>query len=112
MNIKQIGLAVVLADFVGLTGLTVYNYGYVGTFEAVFSSLVGVLLMTDLVIALSLFLVWMSRDAKQFDISPLPYVVLTFALGSVGPLLYLIRREGRVAAAQQPIAEVRGLSRA
>jgi hypothetical protein len=97
MNAKQIGLAVVLADFAALTGLAVYHYGYFGIFEFALSNLVGAVFMADLVIALSLFLVWMGRDAKQFDISPLPYVVLTFAFGSVGPLLYLIRREGRLA---------------
>ena len=97
MNIKQIGLAVVLADFVALTGVTVYNYGYIGIFEAAFSSLIGAVFMADIVISLSLILIWMNRDAKQFGISTLPYVVLTFAFGSVGPLLYLIRREGRIA---------------
>jgi hypothetical protein len=36
----------------------------------------------------------MWQDARQHDISPIPYVVLTLGLGSVGPLLYLIRRLG------------------
>ena len=43
-------------------------------------------------IALSLVIAWMVRDARARGVSPLPYVVLTLALGSVGPLVYLIRR--------------------
>lgn len=110
MNWKQIGLAVLLADFLGLTGLAVYNYGYIGIFEFAFSNLIGALFMADLVISLSLILVWMSRDAKQLDISPLPYVILTFALGSAGPLLYLIRREGKVSAVERPAGTVHAIA--
>jgi len=97
MNGKQIALLAVLAAFSALTALAVYEYGYIGFFDAVFSNLVGIVCMADLAIALTLVLVWMTRDAREVGISPLPYVVLTFALGSVGPLLYLIRREGKLA---------------
>ena len=31
-------------------------------------------------------------DAQQRKISPLPYLLATLALGSAGPLLYLVRR--------------------
>ena len=101
MNAKQIGLSVVLADFVALTGYAVYQYGYVGFFETMLSSAVGVTALADLVIALTLVLAWMVRDAKETGVSALPYVLLTLGLGSVGPLLYLIRREGRAVAAQR-----------
>jgi hypothetical protein len=36
----------------------------------------------------------MGDDAEQRKVSALPYLVITLALGSVGPLLYLIRRLG------------------
>lgn len=49
----------------------------------------------DLGIALGLVMVWMWQDARQQGISPLPFVALTLGLGSVGPLLYLIRRFGQ-----------------
>jgi hypothetical protein len=52
--------------------------------------------MVDLVIALTLVMVWMGDDAEQRKVSALPYLVITLALGSVGPLLYLIRRLGVV----------------
>jgi hypothetical protein len=46
----------------------------------------------DLVIALSLVLTWLWRDARAHGRSPLPYVLVTALTGSLGPLLYLLRR--------------------
>jgi len=43
-------------------------------------------------IALSLVMVWMWQDARKQGIAPLPYVILTLTLGSIGPLCYLVRR--------------------
>jgi hypothetical protein len=97
MSEKQIGLSLVLVGFTALTALAVYEYGYIGFFEVELSSLPGVTVFVDLVIALSLVLAWMWRDARERGMSVLPYVALTLTLGSVGPLLYLIRREGRLA---------------
>ena len=94
MNAKQIGLSVVLVDFAALTGYAVYQYGYLGFFELMISNAAALTALADLVIALSLVIAWMIRDARARGVSPLPYVVLTLALGSVGPLLYLIRRAG------------------
>jgi hypothetical protein len=48
--------------------------------------------LADLLIALSLIVSWMVRDARARGVSALPYVLLTLALGSAGPLVYLIRR--------------------
>jgi hypothetical protein len=94
MNKKQIALAVVLADFTALTAYVVAQYGVIGLFEQVFANWASTLVMVDLTIALSMVMVWMWQDARQHDISPIPYVVLTLGLGSVGPLLYLVRRFG------------------
>ena len=94
MNAKQIGLTVVLCGFAALTGYTVYHYGYLGFFEQETANAATVTALVDLVIALSLVVVWMVRDARARGVSPLPYVLLTVALGSIGPLLYLIRRAG------------------
>ena len=98
MNAKQIGLSALLLGFTALTAEAVYAHGYVGFFETMLSNLAGVTALVDLVISLSLVMVWIVRDSKETGMSPLPYIALTLALGSVGPLLYLIRREGRVAA--------------
>jgi hypothetical protein len=51
------------------------------------------------VIALSLILAWIWRDARTRGATLWPYVLLTAAFGSVGPLLYLIRRESALRAA-------------
>jgi hypothetical protein len=95
MNKKQIALGVVLADFVAFTAYVIVNYGYVGLFEAAMANAATIQVLLDLTIALSIFLFWMWQDARQHGIAPLPYVVLTAALGSIGPLVYLIRRFGQ-----------------
>jgi len=96
MNAKQLGLSVVLLDFSGLTAYALYHYGVVGVVELETANAVTVAAFADLVIALSLVVLWMRQDARERGASVAPYVVLTLAFGSVGPLLYLIRREARV----------------
>jgi hypothetical protein len=94
MNGKQIGLGIVLLGFSILTAYAVYLYGYVGFFREVTSNAASLTLLVDLVISLTIVLVYMGNDARAHSISVLPYLLLTLAFGSVGPLLYLIRRFG------------------
>ena len=94
MNAKQIALAVVLADFVAFTAFAVYQHGYLGFFALALANTATAQVLIDLVIALSLVTVWMWRDARDRGVSLLPYLLLTLTLGSIGPLLYLIRRAG------------------
>lgn len=94
MKATQVCLEIVLLGFAGLTGYAVYEYGYVGFFATLLSNVVGLTVAVDLIIALSLVLVWMVRDARAQGMSVLPYALLTFGFGSVGPLLYLLRRRG------------------
>jgi Terpene cyclase DEP1 len=98
MNWKLVGLWVVLADFAALTAYAVWQFGIVGLFDAAFANVATVTLFTDLVISLSLVSLWMIGDARQRGTTALPYVVTTLLLGSIGPLLYLIRRERSAAA--------------
>ncbi len=93
MNRKQIVLSVVLADFAAFTAYAVWQYGYVGVFELALSNWATGLVFFDLMIALGLTLVWMMGDSRERGLAFLPYAMLTLAFGSVGPLLYLIRRE-------------------
>ena len=58
----------------------------------------GLTLLVDLVIALTIILAYMCNDAREQGISAIPYLLLTLAFGSVGPLLYLIRRLGKATA--------------
>ena len=92
MNGKQIGLSVLLLDFLALVAYDVYRYGYLGFFEMMTANVATTAGFVDLVIALSLIMAWMVRDARARGVSAVPYVVLTLVLGSVGPLAYLIRR--------------------
>ena len=104
MNRKQIALAVLLFDFAALTAYAVAQYGIVGIFAAAFANVATITLAVDLTIALSLVIVWMWRDARVRGVSPVPYVALTLGLGSIGPLLYLIRRAGDPAPARGGVA--------
>ena len=92
MNRKQLALSAVLIAFVAQEAYAIYLYGYLGFFRLMFANFATITAMVDLVIALTLVIVWMGDDAEQRKVSALPYLVITLALGSVGPLLYLIRR--------------------
>ena len=94
MKIKQIGLGIVLAGFSILTAYALLEYGYVGFFREAISNLASVTLLVDLVISLTIILVYLGNDASERGVSAVPYLLLTLAFGSVGPLLYLIRRVG------------------
>ncbi|MBM4266218.1 MAG: DUF2834 domain-containing protein [Deltaproteobacteria bacterium] len=100
MSWKKIAIAVVLADFVALSLYAVSQVGYLGIFESMLTNMGTIQIGADLIIALGLVLLWMVRDAREHGLSPMPYVVLTLLLGSIGPLVYLLRRpeESTVAA--------------
>ena len=104
MSWKKIAIAAVLFDFACLTAYAVSQVGYLGFFEQMASSIVSITVGADLVIALGLILLWMVRDAREHDVSPTPYVVLTLLLGSVGPLAYLLRRPEEAAVAAPHLA--------
>jgi hypothetical protein len=106
MTPKALVLDVVLAVFLVLTGYAVWQHGYLGVLGSAFLNSATAQIFVDLCIALTLILFWMWEDARRHAISPLPFALLTLALGSIGPLVYLIRREfalraaGRVQPAQ------------
>ena len=77
------------------SGYVVYQYGYIGLFEQGLANAATLQIFLDLTIALSLVLLWLWQDARKQGISPFPYVILTLTLGSIGPLLYLVRRFGK-----------------
>jgi hypothetical protein len=86
-------LGVVFALFAALNVYALWASGFSGLLEAItqgnaWNKVLGV----DLMISLGLVLTWLWRDARARGGSPLPYVVLTALTGSIGPLLYLLRR--------------------
>ena len=86
-------LFLTLAAFSGLTAVALWQHGYWGLFAPAFQSTASAQVLVDLVIALTLFMVWMWRDARTTGRNPWPWIVLTLAAGSFGPLLYLLTRK-------------------
>lgn len=87
---RRIVLIVTLIAFLILTVMAVLQHGYTGIFLQQFESYGGLQVLVDLFIALSLFLVWMWKDAKAAGRNPIPWLLLVLATGSIGALIYLI----------------------
>ncbi len=104
MTTKTLALGLVLTLFTGLSVYAVEVHGYLGFFEALGSTTAGIVAFTDLVIALTLAMLWMWSDAREHSLPVWPYLLLTLALGSVGPLSYLIHRELRARVPQRVAA--------
>jgi len=106
MNRKQWLLAIVLAAFSILNAYVLYQYGYGGFVDLVMANAATVAVLVDLTIALSLVAIWMWSDAQKRGISALPYLAITLVLGSIGPLLYLLRVAGRPEPLVSPAARL------
>jgi hypothetical protein len=86
---RKIAIAI-LIPFTLLTLNTIFDVGYLGIFEYHIHSSAGWKVITDLVIACLLILMWLVPNAKQCGRNPWPYVAITLTFGSFGPLLYLL----------------------
>ncbi|MFH7242268.1 MAG: DUF2834 domain-containing protein [Spirulina sp.] len=91
-------LVVALISLGGISAVALWQYGYLGIFATEFQSTAGMQVLADLVIALSLFLVWMWRDAKATGRNPWPWLIMTLTMGSFGPLFYLLTQKSAAAA--------------
>jgi hypothetical protein len=76
-----------------LTVPALWHHGYFGIFALHFQTFGGGQVLTDLVIALTLVMVWMWHDAKATGRNAWPWIIATLALGSFGPLFYLLTRK-------------------
>jgi hypothetical protein len=85
-------LVLVFLAFAALTALAVVEHGVIGIFTFQFQTSAGWQVLVDLVIALALVLVWLVQDARAQGRNPWPWVAATLALGSFGPLVYLLTR--------------------
>jgi hypothetical protein len=95
MSSSKLACIAALVAFVALTGIAVSEHGYLGFFEIASSNSATRLMLADLVIGLSLILVWMFRDEQARSGNGMkiaPYAIVTLLFGVAGPLLYLIRR--------------------
>jgi hypothetical protein len=89
----QRGLIVITLILFGLlSAAALWNHGYWGIIAPHFRSFGAAQVFADLVIALTLTMIWLWKDARSRGRNPVPWVVATLALGSFGPLLYLLSR--------------------
>jgi hypothetical protein len=91
-------LTVVLVLFGALTAAALWQTGFLGIIDWHVKTFGGGQVFADLVIALTLAMVWMWHNAKATGRNVWPWVALTLATGSFGPLLYLLTAKSKVAA--------------
>jgi len=91
MNLPRPVLIAIALPFAILTAYALKEVGYIGIFRSHMHP-AGVQVGSDLVIALSLVMVWMIGDARSRGVTVWPYIAATLTLGSFGPILYLLIR--------------------
>jgi len=96
-------LLVTLAAFSGLSGIALWQHGYWGIIAPLIQNSAGLQVLCDLIIALVLVLRWIRRDAEAHGRAVWPWVVLTLALGSFGPLIYLLTRRRDASGIAAPV---------
>jgi hypothetical protein len=90
-------LTIVLIAF-GIQGVYVMSQvGYWGIWINNLNHPAGQQMLADLVIALSMVMVWMWRDAKATGRNVWPWIIVTLAAGSFGPLIYLLTSQRKAA---------------
>lgn len=95
MTTRLAALFAVTAAFAVLTSIALFDVGYFGIIKPHFKSWGAGQVFADLVILGVLAITWMVRDGRERGLNPWPFVAITLAAGSFGPLGYLITRELR-----------------
>jgi len=93
---RRLVAAVVLLPFAVFSSWVVWRHGYLGFLSLARAEPWALQMLLDLVIACTIAIGWMRADARRNGVNALPYVIATLALGSIGPLAYLVltpRRE-------------------
>lgn len=101
MSSRVLLLLSVIVAFGTLSAVALADVGYVGILAPHFESWGGGQVLADLVIACTLAMIWMVWDSRTSGVNAWPFVVLTLVGGSFGPLLYLVTREVKGAAARR-----------
>ncbi|MCP4871127.1 MAG: DUF2834 domain-containing protein [Proteobacteria bacterium] len=91
-NWKALLLGLVIIDFASLTVWAAMNQGIGETFAVIAANPWMTQVSLDLCVAVAFGLTFLWRDARKNDINPVPYVVLSLFLGSIGLLSYGVRR--------------------
>ena len=95
MSIRVIVLLVVIVLFGALTATALLDVGFMGIIRPHFQSWGAGQVFADLVILALLSCLWMAGDAPARGLPAWPFIMLTLAAGSFGPLTYLLVREGK-----------------
>lgn len=90
---NRIILTVTLVLFGALTAVALWVDGVFGIFASIFHSYGSMQIYADLIIALTLVVVWIYRDANKAGRNPWPWIIATFVVGTFSPLIYLLVRE-------------------
>jgi hypothetical protein len=85
-------LTVITAAFTAITVAIMLRTGLIGFYQQLLASPAAWQTLMDVTVALGLVLAWMWQDARRHGRAFWPWVPVTLLLGSLGPLLYLIRR--------------------
>ena len=102
MSIRLLALLTVLALFGALTAVALADVGYWGILAPLFQSWGAGQVLADLAIMCVLGSIWMIDDARRRGATVWPFLIITLAGGSFGPLLYLLTRELSSSAAMAP----------
>src|SRR5262249_6787225 len=81
-----------LATFGVFSAWVVATHGYLGFVVLAGQSSWGLQLLIDLTVALGFAVSWMIGDARKRGIASWPYIIATVLLGSIGVLVYCVRR--------------------
>ena len=92
---RHLIVLLILAAFGAYSVFVMWHYGYFGIWQAGFANAAALQILLDLVITCLLISSWMLGDARAKDLNAWPFVAITLAAGSFGPLLYLLYREYR-----------------
>lgn len=90
MNTRKSIVIALALPFAAVTAYALAKVGYVGIFAYHLPSPAGWQVFTDLVVALLLICGWMIGDARRTGRNVWPYIIATLALGSFGPIAYLL----------------------
>ena len=86
-------LILVLIPFSVLSAVALWQVGYWGLVEPHFKTYGAGQVLADLVIAISLAMVWIWHDAKATGRNAWQWIALSLVAGSFGPLLYLLTQK-------------------
>lgn len=95
MTTRAILLGTAIVAFGALTARALTEFGYFGLITLHLSNWGSGQLLADLTIACLLVCAWMFADAPKRGMAAWPFIAITLAAGSFGPLFYLLVRELR-----------------